>query len=126
VSLTERDAPIKQHFSTAEVQYVGSTSGCGCDFPFVNLQKGQWPIFDLGNDAEREVSNRNNREALVDLLRESGEKTIELYGVWDGDFVAAPKAREEVSLERILDSGFHFKEQGFYIVRLEEGQRLRS
>ena len=40
-SLTERDAPIKGTPSSPEVQYVGSTSGCGCDFPNVNLHKGE-------------------------------------------------------------------------------------
>jgi hypothetical protein len=119
-SLTEREAPIKQHFSNPEVQYVGSTSGCGCDFPNLNLYKGEWPLFEVEQDGEREASNRHNREALVDLLRESGEKTIELYGVWDGDFAKAPKAREEVPLQRILDSDFYFKEQGFYTVSLQD------
>lgn len=124
VSLTERDAPIKAHFSSPEVQYIGSTSGCGCDFPNVNLQNGEWPTFEVAGDLERDASDRYNRQALVALLRESGEKTIELYGVWDGDFAETPKALEEVSLQRILDSDFHFKEQGFYRIRVEDGSTI--
>jgi hypothetical protein len=54
----------------------------------------------------------------VDLLRESGEPTVELDEVWDGDFMEAPKAREDVPLEHLLDSSFRFKEQGFYRVRV--------
>src|SRR4029077_15587207 len=42
VSLTERDAPVKAHFSSPEVQFIASTSGCGCDFPNVMLQNGEW------------------------------------------------------------------------------------
>lgn len=52
-------------------------------------------------------------------MRKAGEKTVELYGIWDGDFAEAPKTRGDVSLQRILDSDFHFKEQGFYRVSME-------
>ncbi len=38
------------------------------------------------DDPASEATERMNREALVTLLRESGEKTIELYGIWDGGF----------------------------------------
>jgi hypothetical protein len=119
-SLDERDAAIREHFSKPEVQYIGSTSGCGCDFPNVALQGLEWPFFEElePKDPERKASDRHNREALVDLLRDSGEQTVELYGVWDGDFIEAPKAREDVRLERLLDSSFRFKEQGFYRVRV--------
>jgi hypothetical protein len=123
-SLTERDAPIKGHFSNSEVQYVGSTSGCGCDFPCVNLHKGEWPIFEVGSDPERDASDRYNRKALVALLQESGDKTVELYGVWDGDFAKTPRVIEEISLQRILDSDFRFKEQGFYRVRVKDGSTI--
>ena len=97
VSLTERDAPVKAHFSSPEVQFIASTSGCGCDFPNVMLQNGEWPVFEMEPDAEREASDRFNREVLVDLLRESGEKVVELYGLWaDGDLTKTPQAREEI------------------------------
>jgi hypothetical protein len=38
-SLSGRDAAIREHFSNPEVQHIGSTSGCGCDFPNVALQR---------------------------------------------------------------------------------------
>ena len=90
-------------------------------FPNVALQGLEWPFFaELEpKDPERNARDRHNREALVDLLRQSGEQTVELYGVWDGDFMEAPKAREDVPLERLLDAGFRFKEQGFYRVSLK-------
>lgn len=86
----------------------------------MTLQNGQWPIFeDVEEDAEGDANDRYNREALVGLLRKAGEKTVELYGIWDRDFAEAPKTRDDVSLQRILDSDFHFKEQGFYRVSME-------
>jgi hypothetical protein len=84
------------------------------------FQNGEWPFFkDPRRNAERDTSDRHNMEALVALLRSTGEKAVELYGVWDGDFARAPQARENLSLENLLDPDFHFKERGFYRVSLE-------
>src|SRR5579862_3212367 len=33
--LTERDEPVRKHFSKPFVYYVGSHQGCGCGFQFV-------------------------------------------------------------------------------------------
>jgi hypothetical protein len=125
-SLTERDTPIRQHFRNPEVQYIGSTSGCGCDFPHATLQNGQWPELEIPEDVEKDeldiargLSDHHNREALVNLLRTSGNKMIELYGVGDGDFATPPKAQEDISVDKLLDPHFHFKEQGFYRVYLD-------
>ena len=120
-ALTERESPINAQFSKPKVQCIGSTSGCGCDFPHVMLQNGDWPWFDDDeHDPEEEAGERYNREGLVNLLRTTGEQTVELYGVWDGnfDFTSPPAVREEIALTAILDPAFRFKEQGFYIVRL--------
>jgi len=126
--LKEHDAAIKQYFSNPEVQYVGSTSGCGCDFPNVMLQNGEWPTLDIPEaekdefDKEQDISDRHNRELLVNLLRASGNKTVELYGFWIGgkdDFKKSPQAIENIFLVRILESDFRFKEQVLYRVHLE-------
>jgi hypothetical protein len=42
-ALTEHETPITAHFSKPEVQNIGSTSDCGCDFPHVMFQNGDWP-----------------------------------------------------------------------------------
>jgi hypothetical protein len=118
-SLTERDDPIRTFFSSPEVQYVGSTSCCGCDFPNVIYQNGGWPICeDELIEGEQDSSYRYNREALVKLLRSTGEAVIEIYGVWAGKPVAEPCIREEIFPGRILDSDFYFKERGFLKVML--------
>jgi hypothetical protein len=122
-SLAEHNAPVAAHFSSPEVQYIGSTSGCGCDFPHVILTRGEWigyPQVDV-DDPEREASERFNREALVTLLREGGEKVVELYGIWlsnDGDYTKQANVRENISLSRILEPDFRFKERGLYQVSL--------
>ena len=117
-SLTERDETAKQYFSLPEVQYIGSTSGCGCDFPHVMFQNGEWPILEEEKDLEWQASDRKNREGLFSVLRSTTEKTIELYGVWNGHF-SEPRAREEVFLKELLDEDFYFKEQGFYMVLID-------
>ena len=114
-SLTEHDSAIKAHFKNAEVQCIGSTAGCGCDFPHVLLQDGKWPNFDL-EDAARVATFGQNRSALVTLLRNTGETAIEIYGLWWGNFAKAPLSREDIPLLRILESDFLFREQVFYRV----------
>ena len=59
-----------------------------------------------------DISDRNNCEALVALLRTTGDTMVELYGVWDGDFANAPKAQENMSVNDLLGPNFRFKEQG--------------
>jgi hypothetical protein len=122
--LTERDSPITTHFSKPEVQYIGSTCDCGCDFPHVMFQNGAWPWLEDESedelDRQRKATEQDNREGLVTLLRQTGESSVELYGVWVGDFDfrTPPAVREKIHLEAILDPAFRFKEQGFYTVRL--------
>ena len=119
-SIGERDADIVKHFSRREVQYIGSTSGCGCDFPHVTLTRGEWVGYldIVVDDPEWEASERVNREALLALLRESGEKTVDLYGILDGEFEKPVNIREEIPITRILEPDFRFKERGFYTVSL--------
>jgi len=116
-SLTEHDTAIKEHFKSSEVQSIGSTAGCGCDFPHVLLQNEEWPVFDFG-DAERVATFGQNRRALAALLRDTGENSIELYGLWWGNFAIDPLAHEEIPLLRILEPEFLFREQVFYRVFL--------
>jgi hypothetical protein len=118
-ALDGRDAFVKGHFGSPEVQFVGSGSGCGCDFPHVMLQGGAWPYFEDPDIDEQEASSeRLNRERLVSLLQSSGDSTVELYGTWDGDFAEPPEAYELIALGTILHSDFRLKERGFYKVRI--------
>jgi hypothetical protein len=116
---------IRKHFSNPAVQYVGSTSGCGCDFPNVMFQNEGWPILETAEaerdewDIARDVSERRNRESLFALLRSSGDERIEVYGIWLDDreeLGKPPVAFEDISLDAILASDFRFKERLFYRV----------
>lgn len=112
-ALSDRDRPIAVHFSMPHVQYVGSTSGCGCDFPHsVPECDSSWI-----EDHEFDEDEAFNSKSLVELLRGTGESRVEIFGVWDGDFASRPMSREEIDLEQILDHRFHFRELGFYVVR---------
>jgi hypothetical protein len=121
-SLTNHDAAIRQHFASPEVQNIGSTSNCGCDFPHAMFQNGGWPEIDYQEppedelDLARAASERKNCQALADLLRITGDATVELYGVWDGDFSVSPESREDIHISRLTDPDFRFKERGFYKV----------
>jgi hypothetical protein len=120
-SLSEQEAPIRSRFSYPEVQRIGSTTGCGCDFPHLMFQNGGWPfVEDPGIDEEQAESDRVNREGLFNILRASGETTVELYGIWDnGSFDKASEACEEIPLEAVLMPDFQFKEWGFYKVQIK-------
>jgi len=92
-ALAAPDAPVKRHFSQPEVQYICSTSCCGCDFPHAILHNGEWHA-PTAPEADRLSTHRRNMEALVALLRASGEHAVELYGIWSGDLVTAPRSIE--------------------------------
>jgi hypothetical protein len=119
--LSSRELALKAKFESPEVQYVGSTSHCGCDFPHTILQNGNLPPLEGAKDADQVIVERQNRDALVKLLREVQEPTVQVYGTWDGsedDLSKAPLSREMIAVERILDPTFYFKEQGFYCVEI--------
>ncbi len=69
-------------------------------------------------DEEQTTSELFNRKVLVEVLRTINDNSVELYGIWAGDYAKDPLSREQVDLETILDSDFHFKERGFYEVKL--------
>jgi hypothetical protein len=118
-SLQGDEELIKAHFNKPEIQNIGSTSSCGCDFPSAMFQNGGWPEIEYSEkDEEQQAIEQFNREALVDLLRTLNEGWIELYGVWAGDYVAPPEAREEIPLQGLLDAHFCFKERALYKVHL--------
>jgi hypothetical protein len=120
-SLVENEEPIRVHFSRPEVQFIGSTSSCGCDFPHAMFQNGYWPEADITpeeRDEEYEVSCRNNREALAELLASINESHVELYGIWAGSESEKPLKEEDIPLEAIKSPGFRLKEGGFYVVDL--------
>ena len=97
--LMENDSAIKNFFASPEVQFIGSSSCCSCNFDYATLQNGGWPELSEWSisqeDSEGDDESLHDRKVLVELLRNTGEKSVELYGVWDGDFAKPPESREE-------------------------------
>ena len=117
--VVENEAGIRAHFSKPVVQYVGSTSGCGCNFPHWILFNGEVPDdgFDGRDDDLRRVNHQNAR-SLVKLLRDGSESSVELYGVWAGNESKPPISMESVAVEDINAPTFLFGEQVFYRVKV--------
>jgi hypothetical protein len=116
--LGEQNSTVIGHFSKPFVQYVGSTSGCGCDFSFWMADQGEPdPTFE-NRDADQIAINRKNSEELADLLRASGETSVELYGVWSGNEFIAPQHHKEIALNRIVESPFRFREHVLYKISI--------
>ena len=118
--LKESDSWTGLIFSKPKVQYIGSTSGCGCDFPSVMKDRtGDWPYYlDPVKDADVIASDQQVCEELCRLLSSVDDDDIELYGVWAGNEGQAPLIREEIVLDDIRREYFRFKEGGFYRVKL--------
>lgn len=117
--LKKSDSWASSIFSKPEVQYVGSTTNCGCAFPSAMHQNGGWPYWlDPVQDAEEIVNNQRECQELCQLLSQLAEDEIELYGVWAGDEEKGPAIREEITLDDIRRELFHFKQGGFYRVKL--------
>ena len=118
--LSESDVWIRPFFTKPEVQYVGSTTSCGCAFPSVRPDRdGYWPTgFDLGLTAEESAESQKECTELCQLLSVADDESIELYGVWNGEQTNAPLVREEITLADIRAKLFFFKEGGFYVVRM--------
>ena len=118
--LEESESWTRSIFSKQEIQYIGSTSCCGCAFPSVMQDRaGDWPYWlDPVKDAETIASDQQECDELCRLLSRQDEDEIELYGIWAGNEGCKPLAREEVSLGDIRRELFRFKEGGFYRVKL--------
>jgi hypothetical protein len=92
------------------------------------LQNGLWPTLDTEETEKDEfevaadIRHRHNCKLLVSLLQANGDETVELYGFWHGDdtdIANPPQAVESISLDRILQSDFRFREQVLYKVHIQ-------
>ena len=116
--LVDSEACLRATFSKPEVQYIGSTTCCGCAFPSVMHQNGGWPYWlDPIEDAEEIAESKRECEELCRLLSQLDEDEVEMYGVWAGHEGTEPLIREEIALTDISGEYFRFKEGGFYRVK---------
>ena len=119
--LTEHDRVVRGKFTLSSVVYVGSDQSCGCGFRHAMFQQGGWPEESLADELDYDPSETQpNHDALVAFLRLhfAAEPFVELYGLWDGEFDASAESYQEVSLSRLAEPRFYFRERGFYRVAL--------
>jgi hypothetical protein len=118
--LRASEASTRLIFNKPEVQYIGSSTHCGCGFPSVMQDSaGGWSYWvDPVKDAEVLIENQRECEQLCLLLSQIDEDEIELYAVWEGDQDKEPLVREEIALDDIRRECFRFKEGGFYRLKL--------
>jgi len=117
--ILENEDGIRVHFRKPVVQYVGSTASCGCDFPHWILYNGEVPDDPTELiDPDQAITHELNRRGLVKLLASGAPGSVEIYGVWAGNYGRQPKKIEEISIDQIRESSFLFGEQIFYRVSL--------
>ena len=98
--LADSDAWARSIFTKPEVQYIGSSTSCGCAFPSVMHQNGGWPYWlDPLKDADEIAESKQECEELCRLLSQHNEDEVELYGIWAGNEGAEPLIREEITLD---------------------------
>jgi len=119
-NLKESESWTRSIFSRPQIQYIGSSSSCGCAFPSVMQDRaGDWPYWlDPVSDADVIAGDKRECEELCQLLSQLDEEEIELYGIWAGNEEKEPLIREEIMLDDVCREYFRFKEGGFYRVKL--------
>ena len=78
--LTEREDPVRRHFSQPHIYYLGSHSRCGCGFQ--------------ANGDRDPAAGERSRAALaayVGAARRLGP--AELFVCWEGDYAVPPERR---------------------------------
>lgn len=104
--------------ATPYITYVGSDSGCGCEFRYALKEQHGWtPV--AGEDEMQDKSIKNNQDSLFKYITSNvSEGSVQLYGCWDGDYDEQAESTEVIAIEEILDKDFYFKERGFYSITI--------
>jgi len=121
--LEAAQASVRQWFRQPVVQFVGAHTGCSCGFPSVvadtviEYYDGMWV------DSEDRSDDLRSIAALLQALRSTlgPGGVLELYPVWAGGEVAAPKGIVEWSLDHLVPETFFFNEQFMHVVRGGDG-----
>lgn len=119
--LSEKEQAIDAHFSTPNIAYIGSSSGCGCNFRHALWDHGNWlPVDGHGQSDNNEI--KRNQQSLHDFLwlHKMTDRSVELFCCWNGEQNEPSLFRTEINIEEIIDEDFFFKERGFYSIKLEK------
>jgi hypothetical protein len=94
----------RRQFSKRYAYYLGSSSGCGCDF----RREPDW-IHEKRESDEKQKAMTNQsglhayvKECLVD------EDTLELFGCWSGDEDKPIQNRRNIHVDDLLGNEFFF------------------
>ena len=106
--IDEEEIALRPIFSKKNIYYVGSSSGCSCDFGFDSEDF---------NDAELiSEEDKKSPQKLIDFLSEMTlSENIEFYCCWEGDWKLPIESRKEIDIRNItLDKNyFGTKEKEF-------------
>ncbi len=121
--LSERDLPIMAHLQNPNVYYIGSDTHCGCGFRNASYQNGCWPEEEWQPEGDTsQLDAQPNHERLVEFIHRHlpDSSCFEFYGMWEADFTQPPLSDQTVTLERLLDLDFYFRDRGHYTVTKEK------
>lgn len=118
--LTDHDSGVVKHFSKPFTKYLGSEQSCGCGFRNVNCQGGEWPEeWLIGKEKDYDGTSQDQiHQELYDFVFKllQADRTIELYGCWDGEFESSAECRDKLEVNKLLDHSFFFRERCLYTV----------
>jgi len=123
------DNPVRRHFSSPHVTYVGSHEGCGCGFNSGVLEFEGFlsvadvlPLLEAMNDEERDSfhAEQRSRERLEALITASlREGPVEVYACWAGDENEPSNRVEEVNARWFAEHTAPLSEGVLYTIRAE-------
>jgi hypothetical protein len=115
------DRRLSGQFKYPNVCYVGSDTHCGCGFRNATFQNGSWPEEEWHPEEDtRHIDAQPNHQQLVSFIEAnfSDQSSVELYGLWEGLSEGSAVSDQTISLDRLLDLDFYFRERGHYSVTL--------
>ncbi len=113
--LSDAEAQAADHFDEAEVvHYLGSHLQCGCGFRCETL----------GEEPEEAEEKQRVHERLAEYLTALPDEArpVQIYGCWTDDLERPAEHLREVSVDRIRDPDFQFRERELLTVRFPESR----
>jgi len=112
--VTDRNAPVRRHFSQPCVYYAGSHEGCGCGF-----QYGEY-------EDEDPSANQDSRRRLAEFLSLAlqHQPAVEVFACWSGDEAAPAEHRGRVRPMDLIRDRTFFRERELLVVSEQVAEPL--
>jgi hypothetical protein len=121
------DAPVRAHFASPCVAYVGAHEGCGCGFQSQKLfYDGLASVAEAiayedamtGDERDEFRGEQRSRALLYGLITEAvRDGDVELYACWVGNEAQPPADVQLRAATWLLDDLIPFAERTRYLVR---------